>query len=91
MPALMATQCDVTSSGAARAASPITRMPGFSPDMDAPASAAGHRPQRPRGFMRNYTFTPPTPAIVRSSPEWKPEPCDLTREQIRAIIIEQIG
>ncbi|WP_421697636.1 hypothetical protein [Ancylobacter sp.] len=41
--------------------------------------------------MRNYTLTPPTPAIIRSSPEWKPEPCGLTREQIRAIIIEQIG
>jgi len=41
--------------------------------------------------MSTHTLTPTAPAIIRSSPEWKPEPCGLTREQIRAIIIEQIG
>ncbi|TCK31513.1 hypothetical protein EV667_1623 [Ancylobacter aquaticus] len=41
--------------------------------------------------MRTQKLTQPAPAIVRSSQEWKPEPCGLTREQIRAIIIEQIG
>lgn len=41
--------------------------------------------------MRTFKLTPPAPSIIRSSPEWKPEPCGLTREQIRAIIIEQIG
>lgn len=41
--------------------------------------------------MHTHKLTPTTPVIVRSSPEWKPEPCGLTREQIRAIIIEQIG
>lgn len=32
-----------------------------------------------------------TPATVRPATDWKPEPCLLTREQIRAIVIEQIG
>ncbi|WP_281493855.1 hypothetical protein [Ancylobacter koreensis] len=41
--------------------------------------------------MRNHKLTPLAPSIVRSSPDWKPEPCGLTREQIRAIVIEQIG
>ncbi len=41
--------------------------------------------------MRTPTLTPSAPAIVRPRPEWKPEPCGLTREQIRAIVIEQIG
>ena len=44
--------------------------------------------------MRNdnkNTHTSTRPTIVRSSPDWKPEPCGLTREQVRAIIIEQIG
>ncbi|CAA0110497.1 Uncharacterised protein [Starkeya nomas] len=41
--------------------------------------------------MRTHKFTPPAPSIVHSSPDWKPEPCGLTRAQIRAIIIEQIG
>ncbi|MCS0501355.1 hypothetical protein [Ancylobacter mangrovi] len=31
------------------------------------------------------------PATTRPAADWKPEPCGLTREQIRAIIIEQIG
>lgn len=41
--------------------------------------------------MRNHKLTTPAPSVVRPSPDWKPEPCGLTREQIRAIIIEQIG
>jgi len=32
--------------------------------------------------------TTPTP---RSPANWKPEPCLLTREQLRAIIAEQLG
>lgn len=32
-----------------------------------------------------------TPVTTRSPADWKPEPCGLTREQIRAIVIEQIG
>ncbi|MCS0494375.1 hypothetical protein [Ancylobacter mangrovi] len=32
-----------------------------------------------------------TKPAIRSSADWKPEPCGLTREQIRAIVIEQIG
>ncbi|WP_187291170.1 hypothetical protein [Ancylobacter novellus] len=32
-----------------------------------------------------------TAATGRSPTDWKPEPCGLTREQIRAIVIEQIG
>ncbi|MCS0496431.1 hypothetical protein NVS89_15105 [Ancylobacter sp. MQZ15Z-1] len=31
------------------------------------------------------------PTVTRAAADWKPEPCGLTREQIRAIIIEQIG
>jgi len=31
------------------------------------------------------------PITIRSPAGWKPEPCGLTREQIRAIIVEQIG
>ncbi|WP_428029419.1 hypothetical protein [Ancylobacter sp.] len=41
--------------------------------------------------MRSYKPNETTHPIIRSSPDWKPEPCGLTREQIRAIIIEQIG
>ena len=33
----------------------------------------------------------PASSAVRSRPEWKPEPRELTREQVRAIIIEQLG
>lgn len=40
-----------------------------------------------RGGDRRIIDTP----IIRSPADWKPEPCGLTREQIRAIIIEQIG
>ncbi|MBS7543371.1 hypothetical protein [Ancylobacter oerskovii] len=42
---------------------------------------------------RPLPVSPPAPApdARRSSPDWKPEPCGLTREQIRAIVIEQIG
>ncbi|MBS9475534.1 hypothetical protein [Ancylobacter radicis] len=32
-----------------------------------------------------------TPSLVRSPEDWKPEPCLLTREQVRQIILEQIG
>ena len=44
-------------------------------------------------YRRPATSSQPalTPTVIRSSPDWKPEPCGLTREQIRAIIIEQIG
>lgn len=27
----------------------------------------------------------------RSSPDWKPEPCGLSREEVRRIIAEQLG
>ncbi|MCK0196745.1 hypothetical protein MWN34_07435 [Ancylobacter sp. 6x-1] len=30
-------------------------------------------------------------APLRSSPDWKPEPCRLSREELRAIIAEQLG
>ena len=40
-----------------------------------------------RGEDRRIIDTP----AVRSPADWKPEPCGLTREQIRAIVIEQIG
>ena len=40
-----------------------------------------------RGDDRRITSLP----VVRSPADWRPEPCGLTREQIRAIIIEQIG
>lgn len=41
--------------------------------------------------MTNKKQTQTTQPVIRSSIDWKPEPCGLTREQIRAIIIEQIG
>jgi len=37
------------------------------------------------------TTRPATPVTIRSSTDWKPEPCGLTREEIRAIIAEQLG
>jgi len=40
-----------------------------------------------RGDARRNIITP----TIRSPKDWKPEPCGLTREQVRAIIIEQIG
>ncbi|WAC27568.1 hypothetical protein [Ancylobacter sp. SL191] len=42
----------------------------------------------PRGALRRPTFAASQP---RSPEDWKPEPCLLTREQLRAIIIEQLG
>lgn len=50
--------------------------------------------------MQNKTETTSTrlrtmpravPAPVRSSPDWKPEPCGLTREEVRKIIADQLG
>ncbi|GAB4070718.1 hypothetical protein GCM10028812_40400 [Ancylobacter sonchi] len=46
-------------------------------------------------IIRPLPVLPPAPAPApearRSRPDWKPEPCGLTREQIRAIVIDQIG
>ena len=39
-----------------------------------------------RDAKRHYEKAP-----LRSPADWKPEPCGLTREQVRAIVIEQIG
>lgn len=41
-----------------------------------------------RGAQRRPAITPAQP---RSPEDWKPEPCLLTREQLRAIILEQLG
>jgi hypothetical protein len=30
-------------------------------------------------------------APIKSSPDWKPEPCGLSREEVRRIIAEQLG
>jgi hypothetical protein len=42
------------------------------------------RPIEPR--YENHEITP-----VKSSPDWKPEPCGLSREEVRRIIAEQLG
>jgi hypothetical protein len=42
------------------------------------------RPIEPR--HDNQEITP-----VKSSPDWKPEPCGLSREEVRRIIAEQLG
>ncbi len=34
---------------------------------------------------------PNLPVAIRSSADWKPEPCGLTREEVRAIIVAQLG
>ncbi|MEW6257364.1 MAG: hypothetical protein AB1592_15530 [Pseudomonadota bacterium] len=31
------------------------------------------------------------PVAARSAPDWKPHPCGLTREELRQLIIEQLG
>lgn len=54
------------------------------------------RATRKRTYMNNAKRgddrrTISTPVTTRSPADWKPEPCGLTREQIRAIVIEQIG
>ncbi len=33
----------------------------------------------------------PAPVAARSAPDWKPQPCGLTREELRQLIIEQLG
>ncbi|MDQ0468293.1 hypothetical protein [Labrys wisconsinensis] len=44
------------------------------------------RPARP-------LFRSPEPKIPRrdSDPRWRPEPCPLSREELRRIVIEQLG
>ncbi len=60
-----------------------------------------HALEKRRAGMRTYVTTisthgaqrRPLPKTIqpRSPEDWKPEPCLLTREQLRAIVIEQLG
>ena len=60
----------------------------------------GFKPQPPKDIMQTVTHSKPAKALSRpSSPkkprqpgaQWTPQPSGLSRDEIRAIIIDQIG
>jgi hypothetical protein len=41
--------------------------------------------------IRNVSLSPSRPSPAKASPGWKPQPCGLTREELREIVAQIMG
>jgi hypothetical protein len=48
-------------------------------------------PETGRAANAAATTLPPKPAPARSAPDWKPQPCGLSRSELRRIVKKMLG